>query len=125
MSIIVKGVSTCYLDKPINTERLSELFEYNCTHRAYDMFTYAPIDGCDEYIAHCFYFSNENKNKFGVTPILMEKWEYYWIDFCVYVHIIDGHVKSCSVLKYRDGNELKPTAQESRIFKRIMDYITS
>lgn len=128
---IAKG----YAGKHFDAQKVTALFHNNGEHRAYDINTYKPIDDYyTNYIAYCFHFDNETRERFGITPLLHERWGYAGIDFSVYIYVANDEIKACKIFKYKEtyggyhgrpsGNELVPSQQEIRIFKRIMDYIT-
>lgn len=107
-----------YIGKHCDTEKILQAFEQNG-------------EG-DEYIAYCCCYSDEECQLFGITPILREKWEFYGIDFSIYLDLKDEKVSECYIVKYKEtysghgrpeGDELIPTQQEIRIFRRIMDFI--
>ena len=94
-----------------------------------------------EYVAYCNDFSKEYLDLFGITGVLLESWSYRGVYFSVYVLVKDGKIilsdtyyNSTHLSKYKStytgghgrpsGYYLKPTQQELRIFRRIMEYIT-
>lgn len=91
------------------------------------------ISDRSEYIADCNNFSEEEFKKFGITDILYDKWLYNDVEFRIYIHTQNGaivHSKICKYKKIYGGGrpsnyELQPTQQEIRIFRRIMDYVTT
>ena len=117
-------IARAYVGKTCNAERLSSLFDYN----GEDYYT-----KCGMYIAYCFCFEEEDLERFGITHVLHDNWELNDIDVRVNLHENQGEIVECELFKYRElysghgrpsGNILKPTQQEIRIFRRIMDYIT-
>ena len=112
-----------YVGISINTERLIELFHANGNHNGYD-----------EYIAYCEHFNEEECALFNITPTLTEYWGCCGIEFRIYLRIKDNKVNSCVISKFKytggyhgrpSGHALSPSQQEIRIFRRIMDYITT
>lgn len=110
-----------YIGKPINTEKLVQCF----TH----------IDN-DEYHAFCNNYYDEAESEiFKLTDALYTYWEDSGIDFRVILHVEDNKVITCKIYKHKDdlggfcgrpiSEDLVPSQQEIRIFKRIMDYITA
>lgn len=113
----VKEIAQSYIGKSINTEKLLELFHN---------------DG--NYIARCEQFNNEKRDLFNITPALTEYWGYHGIEFWVYLIMENTQVLNCTIskVKYTGGyhgrptvHVLSPTQQEIRVFRRIMDYITT
>lgn len=129
-----KELAQTYEGKPLNTQRFAALFRSNGKGPVYaEPGNYSDFEMYDEYIAYCPSFDKATRDLFGITPRLYEYWEYYGIDFRVYVHHRANIIKQCSVFKYKEtygghgrscGHKLKPTQQELRIFRRIMDYVT-
>lgn len=119
-----KEIATTYKGKLCSMKKLSTLFEENgcCT-----------ISDSYEYIARCNYFSEEEFKKFGITDILYDKWMYNDVEFRIYIHTQNGSIVHNGIFKHRkiyEGGrpsiyELQPTQQEIRIFRRIMDYVTT
>jgi hypothetical protein len=116
-------IAQAYEGKSINTERLLKLFDENGKH-----------NGNDNYIARCERFDSEELALFNITPALTEYWGYYGIEFWIYLNIDNNKVYNCALSKFRytggyhgrpSGHGLTPTQQEFRIFRRIMDYITT
>ena len=85
-------------------------------------------------ILYCGHCDNRLKWEFGITPALYLGWDRHGIDFKIRVSLSDGAISHCTIIKYKDNNsglyvrasakELKPTQQELRIFKKILEYIT-
>ena len=83
----------------------------------------------DRYVARCLNL----KGSFGITDALFEKWEYGGIDFDVILTLSDGVVKNVGVDKCRYGgghgrptvHVLKPTQQELRVVRRILESVTT
>ena len=130
-----REIAQSYIGNTVNAEKLTKSFHNNGEHRAYDIYTYIPIEGYfTNYIAYCSHFDKETRNQFSITPLLHERWGYAGIDFNVYIYVANGEIKACKIFKYKEGYggyhgrpsgyELTPSQQEIRIFKRIMDYIT-
>lgn len=122
-------IADSYVGKAVNEEHLGHTFRSN--------------GGKGEYIAYCNCCDEEECDLFGITDILLDKWDYDGIDFRVYIFVQDGRIveegsyyqRSNKIFKYKStyggfcgrpqGYELTPTQQEIRIFRRIMDYVTS
>jgi hypothetical protein len=106
-----------YVGKTFDAEKVKEVFDYNGVH-----------GGFSEYMATCFYLDKARREKFGITPLLHERWGYAGIDFSVYIHDSNGKIQECHIYKCRNTDfhslVLTPTQQEIRVFRRIMDYIT-
>ena len=130
-----REVAKCYVGKTVDSEKLLPMFHNNGENRAYDIYTYKPIEGYfTNHIAYCSCFDKETRDQFGITPLLHERWGYAGIDFNVYIYVANGEIKACKIFKYKEcsggyhgrpsGYELTPSQQEIRIFRRIMDYIT-
>lgn len=108
-------IARSYIGKACNLERYSELFNK------------ASIFYC----CHC---DNRIKREFGITPAIYIGWEQRGIDFKIRASVSDGAISHCCIIKYKDNNSglyvrssanaLKPTQQELRIFKSILEYIT-
>jgi len=117
-------IALAYDEKSINTERLLKLFHKNGNH-----------NGHDEYIAYCEHFNKEECALFNITSTLTEYWGYYGIEFWIYLYVDNEKVYDCKIFKEKvtyggyhgrpSGHSLSPTQQEIRIFRRIMDYITT
>ena len=111
-----RDIAQTYIGKPCNDERLSEVF----------------LKGNTFYCGQC---DNKIKWKFDITPALYIGWEQHGIDFKIQVFTSNGAITHCGIIKYKDdyrglyvrtpARELKPTQQELRLFKRVMDYITT
>lgn len=121
-------IAVSYVGKAVNEEHLQHTFRSN--------------GGKGEYIAYCNCCDEEECDLFGITDILLDKWDYDGIDFRVYIFVQDGRIvenggyygRQNKIFKYKEtcgghgrpsGYELTPTQQEIRIFRRIMDYVTS
>lgn len=129
-------IARAYVGKTCNKERLSSLFDYNGEDLAAstDENGETTYIGCDMHIAYCSDFEEEVLELFGITEVLHNNWEWNGIDFRVNLFVLHGEVVDCEVFKYREyysghgrssGDMLKPTQQEIRVFRRIMDYITN
>ena len=111
-----QDIKQAYIGKPYNSERFSELF----------------LKGNTFYCGQC---DNKIRWKFDITPALYIGWEQHGIDFKIQVFATNGVVTHCGILKYKDnysglyvrasGVMLTPTQQELRLFKRVMEYITT
>lgn len=117
-------IAQSYVGKTINLTELEKI-----------CFNNGDYEDTIEYIAYCCDFDEETLDLFKITPILYETWQYYGIEFCVYIYISNGIVNRCEIFKERQdyssccgrysGGQLLPSQQELRIFRRIMDYITT
>ena len=117
-------IAEAYIGKKCNKERISSLCHDNgvCS------------DGDNMYIAYCYYCDEDECKAFGITDILYDKWDYNGIDFRVNIFTKDDAITQCNIFKYKEtsegfgrgsGYELLPTQQEIRVFRRIMDYVTT
>ncbi len=94
--------------------------------------TIADENGDDEYVAYCCEYDEEQLEMFGITPVLFEKWEISGLVFEVHIEVQGNTITDCFIFKYKEtscygkseGQELIPTQQEIRIFRRIMDFVT-
>jgi hypothetical protein len=111
-------IAKSYVGKAVNAEKMNEIFDYNGVH-----------SGLSNYIATCFHLDKETREKFGITPLLHERWGYAGVDFSVILDVLNDEIMRCCIYKCRDTDfnsfVLTPSQQEIRIFKRIMDYITT
>ena len=106
-----------FIGKPCDREKLSKVSYKN---------------GDNRYIADCHNYSKELLDLFGITSTLLEKWGFYGTEVSVFINIKGNEIESCGMdkCKYSSGHGrptakvLKPTQQELRIFKRIIEYIT-
>lgn len=123
-------IAQSYIRKVANKERLEKTFTDNGGKHQ----NYRTGREYYEYIAYCNNFDEEEWNLFGLTDALYDKWDYGGIDFRVYLHIENDKITECTIskFKYTGGyhgrpsvHVLSPTQQEIRIFRRIMDYITT
>ena len=115
-SLNEQDVKQAFIGKPCNEERYSELFN--------------KIN-----IFYCGQCDRKIKWKFGITPALYLGWEQRNIDFKIQVSVSKGAIFHCGIIKYKDNygglyvrascRELTPTQQELRLFKRVMEYITT
>lgn len=103
-----------YIGRKVYEENFKKVFKQNRLSR---------------YIAYCSDF----KGDFGITDSLYERWELGGIDFRVIVTLSEGVVEIGAIDKYREGQHghgrplvhvLKPTQQEIRVARRILDYVT-
>ena len=115
MKLDEREIARSYIGKPYSAEKLQEI---------------AYPNGCNksQYMCCNADFKEEHFKLFGVTPRLNEIWQDYGTDFTVYIDIENGVIKDCRLYKARVTwcgrcNPNKPTPQEIRIFKRIMDYV--
>ena len=110
-----KVTSQAYIGKTVNEERLSEIFK-----------------GTYFYPSHC---DVRTDIKLNITFALRWGWKEKNVDFRIYVGVKDNLVSSCYIDKRKDNYgglyvrnsciTLKPTPQELRLFKRVMEYITT
>lgn len=117
------------VDETVNPERLEQLGRPNGTG-------YHSYADCLEYIiCHVDYYDKEEFVKeFKLTDALKNRWEYYGIDFDIYLYLRDGKITGGHIFKYKTissgyhfrptGYEMSPTQQEIRIAKRILHYLT-
>lgn len=112
-----------YADKTINFEKLLKLFNEK-----------GKFNNYDHYIAYCEQFTEDECAMFNITPTLKDYWGYYGIEMWIYINIDDNKIYNCAISKYKEvgghhgrpsGYGLTPSQQELRIFRRIMDYITT
>lgn len=110
-------IAKSYAGKTFDAEKVKEIFDYNGLH-----------SGLSNYIATCFHLDKETREKFGITPLLHERWGYTGIDFSVILDVLNDEIKECHIYKCKDTDfnsfVRTPSQQEIRIFRRIMDYIT-
>lgn len=107
------------------------------TGKPYDMEKLLSVsyqNGNNRYIADCCNYQEELLNLFGITPTLLEYWGYYGIKFSIFINVENNMVCSCGIDKYKgiggyhgrpSVRVLTPTQQEIRIFRRLIDYITT
>lgn len=91
--------------------------------------------GDSNYVVYSSHFLYESNllTAFGVTPALKDTWERRGIEFNIYLSILDGKIASCSIEKTSETtlsargctNTLKPTQQELRVARRIVQYVTN
>ena len=129
-------IARAYVGKTCNAEKLAKTFKDNGT-RKLDFFEGNRVVRrleCEMYIAYCNHFDDEEWELFGLTDTLYDSWDYRGIDFRVNVYTEQGRVVRCEIRKYKythigfdrpSCNELTPTQQEIRVFRRIMEYITT
>ena len=112
-------IAQAYKGKPFDIEKLSKV---------------AYKNGDNRYIADCHNYKEELLDLFGITSTLLERWGFYSIEFSIFINIKGNEIVSCGMdkCKYSCGGHgrpsvkvLQPTRQELRIFKRIMEYITT
>ena len=118
------------LNCTVNPERLEEIGRSNGTG-------YGSYEDCAEYIiCHVDYYDkNEFIELFRLTDAIRERWDYYGIDFSIYIYLRDGKIVGGHIFKYKEtswgchfrptGYEMEPTQQEIRITRRILKYLTS
>lgn len=114
----VLSIARSYIGKSFDIEKLSKV---------------AYKNGDNRYIADCHNYKEELLDLFGITSTLLERWGFYGIEFSIFINIKGNEIESCGMdkCKYSCSGHgrpsvkvLKPTQQEIRIFRRIMDYIT-
>lgn len=111
-----KDIEQAFIGKPYNEERFSELFNKSNT-------------------LFCGLCDIKLKWKLDITPALYLGWEQRSIDFRIQVWRSNGVISNCNIIKRKDSysglyvrescRELTPTQQELRLFKRILEYITT
>ena len=115
-------IAQAYEDKAINLEKLLKFFNEK-----------GKFNNHDHYIAYCEQFTEDECSLFNITPTIKEFWVYHGIELRIYINLDDNKVYNCAISKYKEvggyhgrpsGHGLKPSQQELRIFRRIMDYIT-
>lgn len=108
-----------YAGKPYDIQKLS---------------TFAYQNGDNRYTSDCHNYKSDLLDLFGITTTLLENWGYYGIELSIFMNIKDNEIESCGIdkCKYSCGGHgrpkvkvMHPTQQEIRIFKRIMDYVTT
>ena len=117
MKLDERELARVYIGKPYSEAKLEKIAFPNGGNKS-------------QYICSNADFKEEHFELFGVTPRLNETWKYYGTDFSVYIDLKEGTIKDCRIYKARvtwSGHcyPNKATQQEIRIFKRIMDYITT
>ena len=129
-------IAASYVGKPCDAEKLAKTFKDNGTHKL-DFFEENKVVkrlDCQMYIAYCHHFSDEVREFFGISDRVAWDWKERGINFFVNVYTEQGKIVRCGISKDRYTHigfdrprtkELKPTKQEIRIFRRIMDYLTS
>lgn len=110
-----RDIEQAYIGKPINEERFLEIFK-----------------GSYFYPAHC---DIRTQMKFNITFSLRWGWKERNVDIKFSVGNKDGKISYCDIEKRKDNYaglyvrnpcvNLKPTQQELRLLKRVMDYITT
>jgi hypothetical protein len=120
-----REIAQGYAGKPVNREKLLTV--------SYQNGTFFP-EKYPRYVADCYKYEQELLELFGITPILLDRWGYYGIEFSVYIYVDDGRIVNCAIDKFKNtycgghgrpsGYGLTPSQQEIRIFRRIMDYIS-
>ena len=127
-------IAQSYIGKTVNIEKLNQCFQYIDTGKS-DFIQIEEKRGYKEYHAFCNdYYEEEEWEIFKLTDALYEHWEESGIDFKVIIHVKNEKVITCKIYKHKDdlggcwgrciSEDLIPSQQEIRIFRRIMDYIT-
>lgn len=119
-------IAQSYVGKPFNREKLLTVSYQNGESHP---------EKHPQFIAKCYKYEKELLELFGITHTLFERWGYYGIEFSVIIWINDGKIVACTIEKWKNtysgghgrpsGYALIPSQQEIRIFRRIMDYITT
>ena len=128
-------IAQVYEGKVINAERLVQCFTYMDTGKS-DFIQLEEKRGYKEYHAFCNdYYDEPELDIFKLTDTLYEYWQDGGIDFRVILHVKDDNVIACKIYKHKDdlggffgrpiSEDLVPSQQEIRIFRRIMDYVTT
>ena len=114
-----REIAQSYAGKPYDTEKLLDVpFE----------------NGDNRYIAYCHNFKKELLDLFGITPTILEKWESCDVELSVFINTDGTEIKNCGLDKCKYScpghgrprvKVLKPTQQEIRIFRRIMNFVTT
>ena len=117
MKLDEREIAKLYIGKHYSEEKLEKIAFTNGSNKSQYMCCNAD-------------FKQEHFELFGVTARLNEVWQYNGTDFTVYIDIKDNTIKDCHIYKARvtwSGccRPNKVTQQELRIFRRIMDYITT
>lgn len=122
-------VFASFLNTAVNYERLEPISHANGSG-------YGSYADCDEYIiSHVDYYDKEAFiEKFRLSNAIRDRWDYYGIDFSVYLYLRDGKITGGHIFKYKEtsmgchfrptGYEMQPTQQEIRIVRRILAYLT-
>ena len=116
MKLTEQDIKQAYIGKPCNLERYTEVFN-------------------KAGVFYCGQCDHKIKWKFDITPALYLGWEQRDIDFKITAFCSSGTITHCGISKFRDNycglyvrsaaRELTPTQQELRLFKRVMEYITT
>lgn len=126
MSKLTEGeIAQIYIGKTVSAEKLNQCFSF-----------LKDAQGYKEYQAFCnSYYDEAEWDIFKLTDTLYAYWEDSGIDFGVILHVKDEKVVSCKIYKHKDdlggfcgrpiSEDLVPSQQEIRLFRRIMDYITT
>ena len=129
-----REIAQGYIGKTVNTERLVQCFTHIDDGRSTLCFEEAQKG--KEYHAFCNnYYDEKEWDIFKLTDTLYEYWEDGGIDFRVILYIENTNIVVCKIYKHKDdlggfcgrpiNEDLVPSQQEIRIFRRIMDYITA
>lgn len=119
-----REIAQIYIGKKYNKERLASLCGYDDIQS----------DDSDFFPVHCEEFENEECEKFGITEVLFDNWDCNCITFHVEIYTDGKIISDGKIYKYKytylghgrpRGYEVLPTQQEIRVFRRIMDYLTS
>ena len=123
-------VFALYIGEKVNAEKLEPIARNNGIG-------YGSYADSQEYIiAHVDYYDvKEFQKAFGLTPALIDRWDYRGVDFRIYLYVRDGIITGGRVFKYINtsesshyrptGYETDATQQELRVVDRILSYLTS
>ena len=87
----------------------------------------------DEYIIYSagYLYDPALRERFGVTNKLKDLWERRGTEYNIYLYISGGILLRSKILKYTESGgarpsmaEPKPTQQELRIARRILEFVT-
>ena len=119
-------IAQSYIGKTVNIERLLTVSYQN--GKSYP-------ECYPRYISDCYNYDKKLLDLFNITPLLLENWGYYGIQFSIYLYVENENVYKCKIFKYKETyggyhdrpqtHVLTPTQQELRIFRRIINYITT
>jgi len=113
------AIARSYIGKPYDIEKISKV---------------SYKHGDNRYIADCHNYKEELLDLFGITSPLLEGWGFYGIEFSVFINIKGNEIESCGIdkCKYSYSGHGRPTVkvlhpnqQEIRIFRRIMECVTT
>ena len=111
-------IAQAFIGKAYDRDKLSKVAKQNAENR---------------YIAECHTYKNDLLDLFGITSTLLENWGYHGIELSIFITIKDNKIENCGMDKCKCScsghgrpkvKVLKPTQQEIRLFRRVMDYVT-